>query len=64
MARAPIGATFAPFVRSLFPIDSPKGPKLRTLPCLLIAHGIFSSMPVLEVTSPGILRSRRQLAGL
>jgi hypothetical protein len=30
----------------------------------LIAHGIFSSMPVLEVTSPGISRSRRQLAGL
>jgi hypothetical protein len=30
----------------------------------LIAHGIFSSMPVLEVTSPGIPRSRRQLAGL
>jgi hypothetical protein len=30
----------------------------------LIAHGIFSSMPVLEVTSSGISRSRRQLAGL
>ena len=30
----------------------------------LIAHGIFSSMPVLEVTSSGIPRSRRQLAGL
>jgi hypothetical protein len=30
----------------------------------LIAHGIFSSMPVLEVTSPGIPRSRRQWAGL
>jgi hypothetical protein len=30
----------------------------------LIAHGIFSSMPVLEVTSPGIPRSRRQRAGL
>src|ERR1700732_4496243 len=29
-----------------------------------IAHGIFSSMPVLEVTSPGIARSPRQLAGL
>ena len=31
---------------------------------VLIAHGIFSSIPVLEVTSPGIPRSRRQLAGL
>ena len=31
---------------------------------VLIAHGIFSSMPVLEATSPGIPRSRRQLAGL
>jgi len=30
----------------------------------LIAHGIFSSMPVLEVISPGIPRSRRQWAGL
>src|SRR6266478_6338501 len=30
----------------------------------LIAHGIFSSMPVLEVTSSWIPRSRRQLAGL
>jgi hypothetical protein len=29
-----------------------------------IAHGIFSSMAVLEVTSPGIPRSRRQWAGL
>ena len=29
-----------------------------------IARGIFSSMLVLEVTSPGIPRSRRQLAGL
>jgi len=29
-----------------------------------IAHGIFSSRPVIEVTSPGISRSRRQLAGL
>jgi hypothetical protein len=31
---------------------------------VLIAHRIFSSMPVLAVTSPGIPRSRRQLAGL
>src|SRR5216683_6008796 len=31
---------------------------------VLTAHGIFSSMPVLEATSPGILRSRRQWAGL
>jgi len=31
---------------------------------VLIAHGKFSSIPVLEVTSPGIPRSRRQLAGL
>ena len=30
----------------------------------LIARGIFSSMPVLEVASPGLPRSRRQLAGL
>jgi hypothetical protein len=30
----------------------------------LIAHGKFSSAPVLKVTSPGIPRSRRQLAGL
>jgi hypothetical protein len=30
----------------------------------LIAHGSFSSMPVLEVTSSAISRSRRQLAGL
>jgi hypothetical protein len=30
----------------------------------LIAHRIFSSMPVFEVTSPGISRSRRHLAGL
>jgi hypothetical protein len=30
----------------------------------LIAHGTFSSMPILEVTSSGIPRSRRQLAGL
>src|SRR5260221_5563670 len=29
-----------------------------------IAHGIFSSIALLEVTSPGIPRSRRQLAGL
>jgi hypothetical protein len=27
---------------------------------VLIAHGIFASMPVLDVTSPGIPRSRRQ----
>jgi len=33
--------------------------------CLVLtAHGIFSSIPVLEVTSSGISRSRRQLAGL
>jgi len=31
---------------------------------VLIARGIFSAMPFLEVTSPGIPRSRRQLAGL
>ena len=31
---------------------------------VLIAHGIFSSNAVLEVTSPGIPRSRRQWAGL
>jgi hypothetical protein len=31
---------------------------------VLIAHWTFSSMPALEVTSPGIPRSRRQLAGL
>jgi hypothetical protein len=31
---------------------------------LLIAHGIFSSALVLKVTSPGIPRSRRHLAGL
>ena len=30
----------------------------------LIAHQMFTSIPVLEVTSPGIPRSRRQLAGL
>jgi len=30
----------------------------------LIGHGKFSSAPVLKVTSPGISRSRRQLAGL
>jgi hypothetical protein len=30
----------------------------------LVAHGSFSSMPVLEVTSSEISRSRRQLAGL
>ena len=30
----------------------------------LIAHGMFSSKPGFEVTSPGIPRSRRQLAGL
>jgi hypothetical protein len=30
----------------------------------LIARGIFLSMPALEVTSPGIPRSRRQWAGL
>jgi hypothetical protein len=29
-----------------------------------IAHAIFSSTPALKVTSPGIPRSRRQLAGL
>jgi hypothetical protein len=27
------GPSFAPFVRSLFPIDSSKGPKPRTFPC-------------------------------
>jgi hypothetical protein len=27
---------------------------------VLIARGIFLSMPALEVTSPGIVRSRRQ----
>jgi hypothetical protein len=63
MAHAPSGTNFARFVRSLFSIGSSKGPKLRTLP-VLISHGIFSSMPALEVTSPGISRSRRQLAGL
>ena len=31
MARAPSGTTFAPFVRSLFLIESSKGPKLSTL---------------------------------
>jgi hypothetical protein len=31
---------------------------------VLITHGIFSSMPVLEVISPGIPRSRRQLTEL
>jgi hypothetical protein len=31
---------------------------------VLIAHGTFSSVPVLKVTSPGFPRSRRQLAGL
>jgi hypothetical protein len=30
----------------------------------LIAHGIFSAVPVLEVISTGLPRSRRQLAGL
>jgi hypothetical protein len=30
----------------------------------LIAHGIFPSMAVLEVISPGISRLRRQWAGL
>jgi hypothetical protein len=30
----------------------------------LVVHASFSSVPVLEVTSPGISRSRRQLAGL
>jgi hypothetical protein len=30
----------------------------------LIAHAIFSSMPVLEATALGVPRSRRQLAGL
>jgi len=30
----------------------------------LIAHVKFPSAPVLNVTSPGIPRSRRQLAGL
>jgi hypothetical protein len=29
-----------------------------------IVHAIFSAMPVLEGTSSGISRSRRQLAGL
>jgi hypothetical protein len=61
MPRAPSGMIFAPFARSMFPIDSSKGPKDFAA---LIAHGIFSSMPVLEVTSPGIPRSRRQWAGL
>jgi hypothetical protein len=32
MGRAPSGAILVPLVRNLFPIDSPKGPKLRTLP--------------------------------
>jgi hypothetical protein len=34
------------------------------VPAALTAHGKFSSAPVLKVTSPGISRSRRQLAGL
>ena len=38
-------------------------PEAQDLPAL-IAHEIFSTMPILEVTSPGIPRWRRQLAGL
>jgi hypothetical protein len=30
----------------------------------LVAHGMFSTMPVLKAASPGIPRSRRQFAGL
>jgi hypothetical protein len=41
MARAPSGTTFSPFARSLFPIDSLKGPRLRTLPCSWIMRSFF-----------------------
>ena len=62
MARAPSGTTFARFVRSLFYRQFERA-EAQDFP-VLIARGIFSPMPVLEVTSPGIPRSRRQLAGL
>jgi len=62
MARAPSGTALAPFVRSRFPIDSSKGQAQHL--AALIAHGMLSTMPVLEAASPGTPRSRRQLAGL
>jgi len=54
MARAPSGATFTRRFERTEAQDFP----------VPIARPIFLSMPVLEVTSPGIARSRRQWAGL
>jgi len=54
--------TFAPFVKSLFPIDSSKMLEAQNLPADRSRE--FSSAPVLKVTSPRIPRSRRQTAGL
>ena len=45
MARAPSGTTVAPFVRSLLPIDSSKGPKLRTYPCFVMEGQCCSAPP-------------------
>jgi hypothetical protein len=61
MACAPSGTTFARLMsvlnRQLERAEAQDFP-------MLITHGRFSSMPVLEVTSSGISRSRRQWAGL
>ena len=52
-----------PFVSSLLPIDSSKGPKLRTF--RLTVHRIFSPLPALGMEPRyGTSRSRRQLDGL
>ena len=63
MARAPSGTTFAPCVRSLFPIDS--STEARGLPVQTAQGIIVASMRVLEVvTSAEVARSRRQWPGL
>jgi hypothetical protein len=62
MARAPSGTIFALCEKHVSDRQFERAEAQDF--AALIAHGIFSSMPVLEVTSPGIPRSRRQWAGL
>jgi hypothetical protein len=65
MTRAPSSTIFAPFVRSTKHVSDRQFERAEAPDfAAVIAHGIFSSMAVLQVTSPGILRSRRQWAGL
>jgi len=63
MARAPRGATFVPLVRSLFPMESSNGPKLRAF-LFRSAIGRLLSNSIVMVDRYWISRSRRQPAGL